>query len=213
MGSDEDSGQKSLFDRVRWVVKTDHSTISFIREMVSTVVSVVLIGLLLFSISGVWPPMVAVESGSMQPEMYRGDLIYVVEEHRFIPKLSYKETGIVTHRIGKKSDYTTFNGYGDVIIYQPYGDTEKTPVIHRARFWVNDSENWYSKANPNYLAEDNCKEVPNCPAPHSGFITKGDNNRYYDQVSSISSPVQPKWIIGTAEVRLPYLGNIRLAFS
>lgn len=213
MSSNGDSGQKSLIGCVRWVMKTDHPTISFIREMVSTVVSVALIGLILFSISGIWPPMVAVESGSMQPEMYRGDLIYIVEEHRFTPELSYKETGVVTHQIGAKAGYTTFDGHGDVIIYKPYGDAGQTPVIHRARFWVNDSENWYSKANPKYLTGDSCTEVPNCPAPHSGFITKGDNNGYYDQVNDISSPVRPDWIIGTAEIRIPYLGHIRLAVS
>lgn len=213
MSTNGDSGRNSLLDHVRWLLKTDHPTISFIREIASTVLSVALVGLLLFSISGVWPPMVAVESGSMQPEMYRGDLIYVVEEHRFTPELSYKETGVVTHRIGANSGYSTFDGHGDVIIYNSYGDAGQTPVIHRARFWVNSSENWYSKANPKYLRRESCVEVPNCPAPHSGFITKGDNNGYYDQVKGISSPVRPNWIIGTAEIRIPYLGHIRLAVS
>lgn len=213
MSVNGDSGRDSLLDRIRWFLKTDHPTISFIREILSTVLTVALVGLLLFSISGVWPPMVAVESGSMQPEMNRGDLIYVVEENRFTSDQSYKETGVVTYKIGEKSDYTTFDGYGDVIIYKPYGDSGQTPVIHRAMFWVNSSENWYSKANPEYLSGDSCEEIQNCPAPHSGFVTKGDNNGYYDQTKGISSPVRPNWIIGTAEIRIPYLGHIRLAVS
>lgn len=213
MNSDKDPDKRPPLDSVRWVLNTNHATVSFIRDVASTVVSVVMVGLVLFSISGVWPPMVAIESGSMQPEMHRGDLIYVVEEHRFTPELSYEETGVVTHRTGTKSDYRTFGDYGDVIIYQPNGDAGKTPIIHRARFWVNESENWYSKANPEYLSGDSCEEVQNCPAPHSGFVTKGDNNGYYDQTEGISSPVQPDWIIGTAEIRIPYLGQIRLAVS
>jgi signal peptidase len=213
MNPNDDSSQNTLFGRIQWLMETDHPIISFIREVARTVFSVALVGLVIFSISGVWPPMVAVESGSMQPEMYRGDLIYVVEEHRFTPEVSYKKTGVVTHQIGAESGYKTFDGHGDVIIYKPHGDAGQTPVIHRARFWVNSSENWYSKANPKYLDGDSCAEVSNCPAPHSGFITKGDNNDYYDQVKDISSPVRPDWIIGTAEIRIPDIGHIRLAVS
>jgi len=32
-------------------------------------------------------------------------------------------------------------------------------------------------------------------------------------VSGLSDPVRPEWVIGTAEVKVPYLGHVRLAFS
>ncbi|MDR9382389.1 MAG: S26 family signal peptidase, partial [Natronomonas sp.] len=63
---------------------------------------------------------------------------------------------------------------------------------------------------------ENCEELNHCPAPHAGFITKGDNeltNRHYDQASRLSAPVRPDWIIGTAELRVPYLGYVRLLLS
>ena len=34
-----------------------------------------------------------------------------------------------------------------------------------------------------------------------------------DQVGTLSAPVRPSWVVGTAELRVPYLGNIRLLFS
>lgn len=209
-GGKEDS---RILSRVRWFLYTDNTAIILLRETVSSIVFVLFLGLLLFAISGLWPPMVAVESGSMQPEMSRGDLIFTMEEHRLSGDLAHGNSGVVTSRIGAQNEYRTFGGYGDVIIYQPNGDPEETPVIHRARFWVNDSENWYSKADPSYLSGDSCEEIKNCPAPHSGFITKGDANSEYDQATEISSPVRPKWIIGTAELRIPHLGRIRLAVS
>ncbi|MFB9805374.1 hypothetical protein ACFFQF_08330 [Haladaptatus pallidirubidus] len=60
---------------------------------------------------------------------------------------------------------------------------------------------------------DSCQELLNCPAPHAGFITKGDANDAYDQVVPISEPVKPSWIRGTAEVKIPWLGHVRLFFA
>lgn len=71
--------------------------------------------------------MVAVENGSMEPEIYRGDLIVTVDEHRFSRN---SVTGIVTYQIGEQESYHTFDSYGDAIIYQPDGDVPQIPIIH-----------------------------------------------------------------------------------
>ena len=79
-----------------------------------------------------------------------------------------------------------------------------------------DGENWYDRADPAVVDAENCDELRNCPAPHAGFITKGDNeatNDYYDQARGLSSPVKPAWVRGTAEYRIPYLGWVRLTVS
>ncbi|EFW90603.1 signal peptidase I [Haladaptatus paucihalophilus DX253] len=199
---------------IRWFRHTDNGTVVFVREMLESAAVVVAIGLILFAVSGVWPPMVAVESGSMQPQMYRGDLIFIMDQHRFPPDAAHGDTGVVTYQEGKDTGYKKFNDYGDVVIYLRYGRSDETPVIHRARFWVDEGENWYDKANKDYiLGAENCQELPNCPAPHAGFITKGDNNGEYDQVVRISDPVKPEWIRGTAELKIPWLGHVRLFFS
>jgi len=187
----------------------------FIRETLYSALAVVAVGLLLFAISGVWPPMVAVESGSMEPEMYRGDLIFVTEEHRFTPEYAYGDTGVVTVEIGTEEGYRSFGGNGSVVIYAPPARAG-SPIIHRAHFHVEEDENWYDRANPAYMRADNCQELPNCPAPHAGFITKGDANSQYDQVTSVANsagPIKPEWIRGSARFRIPYLGHIRLELA
>lgn len=216
-GSWRTDGGRTPREWVRWFLETDGGIVAYVREVLSSVLAVVLVGLLLFGVSGLWPPMVAVESPSMYPHMKTGDLVFVMEEHRFPAAAAYDDTGVVTHRTGERTGYRQFGMAGDVIVYEPDGNGGTTPIIHRAMFYVNDSENWYDKAvevNPQAVGNaDNCEELENCPAPNAGFITKGDNertNRRYDQVSGLSDPVKPAWVVGTAEFRIPWLGNIRL---
>ncbi|MEZ3116053.1 S26 family signal peptidase [Halobaculum sp. MBLA0147] len=185
----------------------------FLRETLSSALIVAVVGLVLFSVSGVWPPMVAVESGSMEPHMEKGDLVFVTEPGRFAPDAGVGETGVVPAQVGAETGYATFGASGSVIVYNP-PNRVGPPIIHRARFYVEAGENWYDRANPDYLPGDSCGEISHCPAPHAGFVTKGDNNGMYDQVNSIDAPpVRPEWIRGVARVRIPLLGWIRLVFS
>jgi signal peptidase len=201
---------------LRWFLSTDRAGVLFVREAASSALAVGMVGLLLFSVSGVWPPLVAVESGSMQPNMEKGDLVFVMEEHRLSPDFATGDTGVVTLADARGNDYRQFGGDGDVVVYEPYGRSGQVPVIHRAHFWVDEGENWYDRANQSVVDADSCDELRNCPAPHAGFITKGDNevtNDYYDQARGISSPVKPSWVRGTAEYRVPFLGWVRLTVS
>ncbi|WEL16188.1 Signal peptidase I [Halorhabdus sp. SVX81] len=208
MGNDRE--RKSAIDRV-----LESSLALFAFDTLSSVLIVVMIGGFLFATSGVWSPVVAVESGSMQPHMDVGDTVFVMEDGRFPGPGSQGESGVVTAHTGRKTGYRTFGGYGDVIVYQPDGNETATPIIHRAMLWVENEENWYDRADSTAIGNaDSCAELVNCPAPHAGFITKGDNtvtNSRYDQVIGISDPVKPKWIVGTAEVGVPWLGQLRLA--
>ncbi|MDL0122754.1 MULTISPECIES: S26 family signal peptidase [Halobacterium] len=201
---------------VRWFWSTDRADVLFVREALSSLLVVSMVGLLLFSVSGVWPPLVAVESGSMQPNLQKGDLVFVTEEHRLSPEYASGETGVVPHRTATAHGYEKIGGTGDVIVYEPDGNSRAVPIIHRARFWVDNEENWYDRADESIVAADSCSELRNCPAPHAGFITKGDNNRsnnYYDQSAGLSEPVKPGWVRGTAEYRVPFAGWVRLVIS
>ena len=127
------------------------------------------------------------ESSSMEPNMHVGDLILVQ---------SHQRTDIITYAEGKMNGYKSFGDYGDVIIFHPNGISSATPIMHRAISWVEKGE-----------------EMPDGkPAPHEGYITKGDNNAVPDQSAfKIASgknaePVKPEWIKGVARVRVPYLG-------
>jgi len=184
-----------------------------VRDVGVTVLAVVLVGAYLFAISGVWPPMVAIESGSMEPNMEVNDMVFVMETDRFQPATAEGDTGVVTARTGADTGYGQYGNPGDVIIFEPGGNGDETPIIHRAMFWVEAGENWCEQANPSYLGGlDPGDDV--CEADHDGFITKGDANSNYDQASigRATGPVKPEWVIGTAEVRLPRLGWFRLQF-
>jgi len=180
----------------------------FARDIVTSVLAVALVGIYLFAISGVWPPMVAIESGSMEPNMEINDLVFVMDNNRFEPGQAYGETGVVT--AANASGYSEFGNSGDVIVFTPNGNGDRTPIIHRAMFWVDAGENWCEQANPEFLGNNPLSEE-RCEADHAGFITKGDANPTYDQVEEgLSTPVKPGWVVGTAELRIPGLGWLRL---
>ncbi|MFB6222755.1 MAG: S26 family signal peptidase [Haloarcula sp.] len=184
----------------------------YVTDIVSSAGSVLLVGVLLFAVSGVWPPLVAIESPSMDPHIKEGDLVFVMAEERFSGPGAHH--GVVT--AANDNGYTKFQQTGDVIVYEPNGNGQQTPIIHRAMLWVEEDENWYDRANEDYVGgADNCDELTSCPAEHRGFITKGDNNGRYDQVGSsrISEPVKPGWVVGTAEMRVPLLGEVRLQWN
>jgi signal peptidase len=205
-GSDE---ERSILARV-WHAET--GPLFFLREVGTSAAAVLVVGLLLFGVSGVWPPMVAVESGSMEPHMQKGDLVFITEPGRYTPDAAYGSTGVVTSETGDDIGYRTFGGPGSVIVYD---DPSRggPPIIHRALFYVEAGENWYGRTDPEFVSADSCGELRNCPAPHAGFITKGDANSRYDQASNIAEPVKPSWITGIARVRIPYLGWVRLGLA
>ena len=204
-----------LRDWITELRNPDDTVGQIIHDTAITLGVFLILAILLFTISGLWPPIVAIESESMSPNMKTGDLVFVVEENRWTGANSYADTGITTHQVGQSTDYRTFNEYGDVIVYNPNGNARETPVIHRAQFWVEKGEDWHSKADSNHLQARDCEELRMCPAPNDGFITLGDNNRYYDQSNQmqLSSPVQSSWIVGKAKVRVPWFGWPRLLLN
>lgn len=201
----ENESRSSLIKSVRGGIRV------LVHDLAITIIVAIIIGVLLFAGSGVWPPLVAVESGSMEPHLEKGDLVFVSEPGRYAPDDTFRDTGIVPAEMGREIDYRSFSGYGSTVVYSPPG-WDGSPIIHRAHFWVEEGENWYEKADPDHVQAENCRELQNCPAPQAGFITKGDNNPRYDQAVGVP-PVRPDWIEGTAHVRIPYLGRIRLIFG
>ncbi|MDI6888531.1 MAG: signal peptidase I [Methanocellales archaeon] len=161
--------------------------IGLAKDVVFAVTVVAVIASLAYLLAGTWPVMVAVESGSMMPHMYRGDVVFIQGISR---------TNIITYRVGKEINYTSFGDYGDVIVYRPDGNPNVMPIIHRAMYWVDVGD----------MVPDGAR------APHSGYITKGDHNSGYDQ-PGLSGPVKPEWIVGVAKARIPWIGYFRLAFG
>ncbi len=128
----------------------------------------------------------AIESGSMEPNMYVGDLVITHD----VPG-----SGIVTYRDGAISGYESFGEFGDVVLYRKYGRNGETPIIHRAMYYVDAGEPMW-EGGP--------------PAPHAGYITRGDGNSYNDQYCGVCrEPVREEWVIGVARFRVPYVGSLR----
>ncbi|WP_425607252.1 S26 family signal peptidase [Natronobeatus ordinarius] len=199
---------------LRWFLKTDDGRIVAIRDVLTSVAIVAFVGLVLFGLSGAWPPLVAVESGSMEPNMQRGDLIFVVDDDRYVGDDPIDGTGIVTYDNGAGGSHEKFGKPGDVVIFKPDGSEFQTPVIHRVHFWVEEGENWVeTKANPDYVGGASCGQLATCPANHDGFITKGDANSGYDQAvgGARTDVVKPAWVTGKGMLRVPWLGHVRLA--
>jgi len=96
------------------------------------IVVIVLVGIYVYT--GVWPPLVVVESQSMQhsgTESYfgvidTGDMVF--------QQAAPNRADVVTYLEGRASGYATYGDYGDVIIFRHASDP--TPVIHRAIMYV-----------------------------------------------------------------------------
>jgi signal peptidase len=102
-----------------------------IKGVIVAVVVVVIILASLYAYTGMWPPMVVVESDSMQHSSDRsfigiidtGDLVLVKEKD---------PATIITYLQGQEMGYQTYGEYGDVVIYQRYGNPIYKSIIHRA---------------------------------------------------------------------------------
>ena len=163
----------------------------WIKALLVLVIVIFTIKVSAYAASGTWQPAFSIESGSMKPNMHIGDVILIQSPNR---------TNIITCEDGERLNYKSFNDYGDVIIYHPYGSFHRTPILHRAMYWVEEGEPMWANGPP---------------APHAGYITKGDNNREIDQAAFISrlQPVKQEWIIGVARVRIPCMGYLLSGIS
>ncbi len=150
----------------------------WVKDIIFVIAVVGGISLLSQLVLGLWTPMVAVESGSMVPNLNIGDIVLVQGASR---------TEITPWDQAEKTGYTAFNNPGDVILYRPYGKAslnlfdqlkmllgwapgkdKATPIIHRALSYVNEGEPMW-------------QDGPS--APFSGYITKGDHNEMIDQMA------------------------------
>lgn len=185
-------------------------------------------------------PVVVIETGSMMDcEQGVGTRTVLCEPTSFgsIGAIDPGDLVFVRDTDGK-NDVTTMadegrNRYGqpgDAVVYRPGGRADLTPVIHRAMFWIEfNGDGTFSVPELGLERETNLDH----PAimdrerfglegfcqlrfgdnPQSGWITKGDNNRCWDQTGSHSispGPVQPDWLLGKARGEVPWVGLLKL---
>lgn len=183
---------------------SESKAVQFIKDVVSTLIIVAVVIGGGIAITGTWPFMVAVESGSMEPNLYPGDVVLLLSPSR--------AGGIVTWEKGVESGYMSFGNYGDVIVYKPNGYGK--PIIHRVIAYVHKGEPIPAVINGKLV-------YTNQIAENDGYITQGDNvktNRLPDQaipgafspLGERIKPVKEEWIIGVAKFRIPIIGYLRL---
>jgi signal peptidase len=104
-------------------------------EPLASIAVVAIIILSLYLYTGNWPPMVVVESNSMQhgPNdvlgvVNTGDIVLVKSES--VP------SDIMTYVDSEVTGYATYGEPGDVLLYYPNGVSSDVPVIHRAIVWL-----------------------------------------------------------------------------
>jgi len=108
---------------------------SFVKGLIAALVVVLIIVGILFAYSGIWPPLVVIESDSMQHSDDRSS-IGTIDTGDLVIVKKVDVADIVTYLEGQSTGYRTYGEYGDVIIYHRYGNTEQKSIIHRAILWL-----------------------------------------------------------------------------
>jgi signal peptidase len=113
------------------------SVILFLRDAGVALLFVILVLLAMFAYTGLWPPLVVVESNSMMHgednlshigAIDTGDLVLV--------KKVDSVSDVETYVDGLSSGHKTYGDYGDVVIYKRGGSDAVTPIIHRAIIYL-----------------------------------------------------------------------------
>lgn len=103
-----------------------------LRGLIIAVVIVLLIIVSLVLYSGAWPPLVVIESKSMQHSNTESFIGTIDTGDMVILKKMANTTEVRTYLESLADGYQTYGEYGDVVIYRPYGSESQTPIIHRA---------------------------------------------------------------------------------
>ncbi len=198
--------------------KGNHREETLADTMKDVVVSIIIVAVLflsLYAYAQTWPPIVVIESGSMQhgDESHigvidTGDIVIV--------KKIYSPEDVVSYVEGRESGYERYGDYGDVVIYNCDGRL----IIHRAMVYLTwNGHRWVIRGfeDGNYPSWLSYNQTPfphivirdvgyahkdviiNVDVSHlnpttfgrEGFITMGDNNlaevgsTAYDQNTAI----------------------------
>ncbi len=118
----------SVSEAVNKLIKIVKSLRGFIIAV--AIVLLIIVSLVLYS--GAWPPLVVIESKSMQHSNTESFVGTIDTGDMVILKKIANNTEIRTYLESLADGYQTYGEYGDVVIYRPYGSETQTPIIHRA---------------------------------------------------------------------------------
>ena len=162
---------------------------TLVRELVLAAGMITLLVLAMWAHTGSMPPLVVVESNSMQHDsdgeigtIDAGDLILVhsPDDNRIITFAEATDS---------KSDYYGYESLGmegDVIIYERNGESDSTPIIHRALFEISIGESVPAEN------QDDCEGgvfwnglcITSWSVPGSGQVNVKEINLVFDGVNT-----------------------------
>ena len=119
----------------------------FLRDAGIALVFVASILLAMYAYTGLWPPLVVVESESMMHSEDNVSYVGVIDTGDLVLVKSVDSASdIETYMEGYTSGHRTYGDYGDVIVYLVNGNELATPIIHRAIVYLeaNDDGNSFS---------------------------------------------------------------------
>jgi signal peptidase len=109
----------------------------FVRDAGIALVFVASILLAMYAYTGLWPPLVVVESESMMHSEENVSYVGVIDTGDLVLVKSVDSpSDIVTYMEGYTSGHSTYDDYGDVIVYLVNGNEIGTPIIHRAILYL-----------------------------------------------------------------------------
>ncbi len=129
---------------------------------------IVLLVVGMFAYTQNWPPVYVVESQSMQHG--HSDVLGLINAGDLVLAQKTSLGSIVPYVVGLATGYRTYGEYGDVLLYEPNGQSG-TPIVHRSIVYLdwNPSTLRYSAPELNGLpcgnASDAVYATPNTPAP------------------------------------------------
>ena len=105
---------------------------ALVQDVVVALIVVAIVLGSLYVYGGRWPPMVVVESESMQHDDELSFMGVIDTGDLTLVRTLENAGAPVTWVEGRETDYQTYGEFGDVIIYHKNGQFQTTPIIHRA---------------------------------------------------------------------------------
>jgi signal peptidase len=139
--------------------------LSILKGFFAVGLIIVLIFVALFAYSGLWPPIVVVESDSMQHSDTQSSIGTIDTGDIVIVQKVGGSQNVVTYLEGVGNGHKTYGEYGDVVIYAKYGQYGSTPIIHRAicEIIYNETGHGFDIPSLAYLPDDQW-QVQGAPA-------------------------------------------------
>lgn len=109
----------------------------FLRDAGIAMAFVASILLAMYAYTGLWPPLVVVESESMMHSDDNISYLGAIDTGDLVLVKDIDSVGdIETYMEGVSSKHKTYGDFGDVIIYKKSGNDTYTPIIHRAMAYL-----------------------------------------------------------------------------